>query len=253
MKKTIELLHLAAQYLSATGISFVDKQADDSHTNLDWDTENRRFLTHTFGDDFQVSFILETLTLEWLHKNRTINSIKVHGNTHEKIIDWFSECAVVSLPGQSYSYNFHYDLPYPPIVSNYLFFWESSDDIKSFADNLTIAKFGMSQFLSENKIEADIRLWPHHFDLGIYAPVNDNNSIFVGAGLAMPDELKNELYYYGAGWKDGIAIDHKKFKALEIGQWQENWHGAILLAEKTIKTDVFKFLNQILKQILDEK
>jgi len=26
-----------------------------------------------------------------------------------------------------------------------------------------------------------------------------------------------------------------------------------LLAEKTIKTDVFKFLNQILKQILDEK
>ena len=49
MKQTIQNLHLAAQYLAAGGISFIEKKSDDSHTNLAWNKTENRMTTHVFG------------------------------------------------------------------------------------------------------------------------------------------------------------------------------------------------------------
>ena len=44
-------LHQACQLLAITGISFVEKQADDSHTNMEWKSELQSFVSSPFGID----------------------------------------------------------------------------------------------------------------------------------------------------------------------------------------------------------
>ena len=42
-------MHLAAQYLAAAGISFLEKKDDDSHTNLGFSIKDQCLYTHTLS------------------------------------------------------------------------------------------------------------------------------------------------------------------------------------------------------------
>lgn len=48
------MMHLAAQYLAAAGISFVEKKADYSHTNLGWSIDKQRLETHPLSEKGDV-------------------------------------------------------------------------------------------------------------------------------------------------------------------------------------------------------
>ena len=73
----------------------------------------------------------------------------------------------------------------------------------------------LNHFLQTN-VEA--RIWPHHFDTGIYAMPNED--IGLGFGLAMNDGLVGEPYFYLAAYKSEGAIDfiskRSNFRALQI-------------------------------------
>jgi hypothetical protein len=84
-------------------------------------------------------------------------------------------------------------------------------------------------FLLEYKLESPIRVWPHHFDLGIYASIK--NGLDFGAGLAIADTLVDGLYFYACGWKEGKSIPTKGFDSLSKGEWRSDWDGATLKSE----------------------
>lgn len=74
----------------------------------------------------------------------------------------------------------------------------------------------------------ETRIWPHHFDTGIYVPATKR--IGIGFGLAMEDEMAGQPYFYLAGYPSQGAIDYSELPRLPRGRWEieKQWKGAIL-------------------------
>jgi hypothetical protein len=249
MKKTIEQLHLAAQYLAAAGISFVKKEDDDSHTNLGWNSDKSRMETHVFGTNKnQLAFNLNSTSLEWLESGQILESFDLSKNKHLEIVAWISSQSVKSGLAQSYAYQFHYDLPYKAIADLDTFTF-NKEDLKEVTQTFSIAQQAFDEFLSSNNLDSPIRIWPHHFDLGIYTALN--STFFMGAGLAIPDSLVDDLYYYASGYNHGTAVLTKGFSGLSKGNWRSDWDGATLAASQTDKNTAINFLNEVRIGFLD--
>ena len=76
--------------------------------------------------------------------------------------------------------------------------------------------------------ESEIRIWPHHFDTGIYTMVSDN--LGLGFGLAMKDALLGEAYFYISGYGAESPLEYQNLPNLSAGRWEsgEQWKGAVL-------------------------
>lgn len=249
MKHTIEQIHLASQYLAAAGISFLPKQDDDSHTNFGWDVNNSRLSTHSFGsDNSQIGLNFKTGELEWLKGNAITSKISLNGSTHSEVLTWINDASVQSGLGKGYDYNFHYELPYPALQDNDSFKIDLNDSAE-YAKQLSTANTAMETFLAENKLSSPIRVWPHHFDLGIYAELSEG--LFTAAGLAVPDTMVDELYFYASAYKKNEEVPTDSFSGLKLGEWRKDWQGATLPSAKIGAEDALTFLNETKVQFMN--
>ena len=81
-------LHQASQMLAATGISFVDKKADDSHTSMEWIDDLNAFESPSFGshNQLRLAINLEELKLILLDEDHDFSELYLHGRTETQII-----------------------------------------------------------------------------------------------------------------------------------------------------------------------
>jgi hypothetical protein len=242
MKETIQNLHQAAQYLAAAGISFLDKKPDDSHTNLAWNSQENRMETHVFGNLDALALNLKNITLEWLKNGSAISKIDLQSKSHSEIVQWISQQAETNNIAKPYSYSFHYELPYNALTDDYISSF-SSENLESISNELNKAQQAFEQFLDSQKLESPIRIWPHHFDLGIYSKLEADNT-FMGAGLAIPDSLVNDFYFYASAYKNGQAIETKNFGKMTNGEWRSDWNGATLASSNIEVNNALVFLNE---------
>ena len=244
MKQTLEQIHLASQYLAAAGISFLPQMDDDSHINLGWDEENNRLTTHPFGKaEFQIGLNIKSGELEWLKNGRVVSKINVLTSTHKDLLNWINREVLIHEIGKDYQYQFNYDLPYAPIGNGDSFHFDQEERL-AYIRLLTTAQRAFKGFLVDNDLASPIRLWPHHFDLGIYAQLNAEMGLYLSAGLAISDSLVEDVYYYASGWKEGKVIPTSAFKGLDQGDWRSDWAGATLLAGKVNEAEAKHFLKQ---------
>ncbi|WP_424001155.1 hypothetical protein [Maribacter sp. IgM3_T14_3] len=234
------MMHLAAQYLAAAGISFVEKKADDSHTNLGWSIDKQCLETHPFsttGDVLALNYT--TFSLEWISPKNNA-SFALDGKTHQQVLEWLTNSADTFL-GKKYIYDFHYELPYS-IDDSFTFILDAYK-LKELADLRTLTQSGLERTLEVNGLSSDIRIWPHHFDSGAYVIISDDLSI--GFGLAVPDTMINEHYFYISGYKGHSGLDTSKFDALSLGEWKNNgFKGAVLPATKINEEKVVQFFTK---------
>ena len=104
-------LHLASQYLAAANMSFLEKKADDSHTNVGFDADTLKMETYDLspsGDRLALNY--RRFSLEWISKSG-MTSLSLDGKTHNEILQWLQECSQKHLE-KEYAYEFHYELPY---------------------------------------------------------------------------------------------------------------------------------------------
>ena len=90
-----EVMHRAAQYLAAAGISFLKKRDDDSHTNLGWRSDLTSLLTYKLnkkGDKLALNY--NSFSLEWVNGETVSENLLLEGTTHSEVISWISETAV---------------------------------------------------------------------------------------------------------------------------------------------------------------
>jgi len=209
MKNTIKNLHQAAQYLAAAGISFLDKKSDDSHTNVGWNKAKNRMETHAFGNQDQLGINLNTAKIEWLKNGFTISELTLNNTSHADVLSWIETQTKKQKIANTYRYDFHYELPYNSIKNEDTYTLDLNE-LNYISKELTIAQDTFGQFLKTEQLESPIRIWPHHFDLGIYTQLSAENT-FMGAGLAIPDSLVDDLYFYASGYKNGEGIETKDF------------------------------------------
>ncbi|WP_405369329.1 hypothetical protein [Nonlabens sp. Asnod2-A12] len=241
-------MHLAAQYLAAAGISFLEKKADDSHTNLGFDIERGSLETHLLSDHGDQLFLnYVDFSLEWKSKSSSI-VYNLDGSTHEDVLKWITETARKAL-NKTYSYNLHYDLPYK-IDSSFTFKLEDPKELVDLKNLRTQIQLSLEQINADFNLNTSIRVWPHHFDSGIYTKFPDSD-ISIGFGLAIPDTVSPVHYFYISGYNNNGQMETANYADLSRGKWsKEGFKGAILPAAGETASQATTFFKEAIQVFL---
>lgn len=235
-------LHMAAQYLAAAGISFLNKESDDSHTNLGFNTDSGTLSTHALSNDGdRLSLNYKKFMLDWNSNKGTI-SFRLDGATHKEILKWVSEVSHAFLNSE-YQYKFHYELPYS-VTDDYMFKLIDMGEMQNLMHLRILVQFALERIQHDNSFSSPIRVWPHHFDTGIFESL-PSSDVQLGMGLAIPDSICNEHYLYISGYRNNKPIETGRFKELNLGDWRnDEFKGAILPAHNLIESEAVQFFQE---------
>lgn len=254
--KTDQHIHQLCQTLAKFGRSFAEKKEDDSHTNLRFDVIGKQIWgrwTNIQNEQLILALKLESKTFHLQDKQyqevasfETIG--KAQSEVEEDIAQYLTE--MFKLNGTDFIKPLHFEIPDYPFKNETIQKWDT-DALNECLHYRALANQACGLLLDHLNVEAEIRIWPHHFDTGIYTEVNKN--IGIGFGLAMSDSMMDEAYFYFSVYGlNGHNIDYSTVKSLSSGKWitGENWNGAVLpLSEVKIDT-IQTFLNETTAWVL---
>ena len=247
---TIEHLHRGAQYLSAAGSSFLEIRSDDSQASLDWNANHKRLESRSLNDDaLRLAWDYPTSSLQWLKSGSTVSNFVVIGRTHAEVCEWLTTSSQESVPGRTYQKRPRYELPFNANDDHYRYVSPDADEVNAIIELMSESREVQAQFLDDAGLNTEVRVWPHHFDMGFYVEIGEG--LFMGAGLAIPDSLEGDWYYYVSGWRDGNPVIASELPALITGAWHKHWNGATLKATGVIPETVLAFLQEARSVLLN--
>ena len=186
--------------------------------------------------------------------------IPFRDRTISEIEDGLAEhLPTIGLKGNAFKQDLHYDIP------DYGF---SDHPFKSLNDKAVedwmcyrqLANEACFSILGHLQVPGEVRIWPHHFDTGIY--VQPNDQLGVGFGLAMQDSLVEVPYFYLSAYGLGnVVIDYSTFSTLQHGEWKvtEHFKGAIFRLDEMEKIEpakrhpcIFIFINETMQWYLKQ-
>ncbi|WP_136466418.1 hypothetical protein [Flagellimonas onchidii] len=244
---TLAQVHLASQYLATAGKSFLEPKSDDSHTNVGFFTEDNTLRTWHFGETgAYLAFQYDDFSLKWVSKEKS-ETFTLKGKSHTEIVEWISKMASESQLVKPYSYDLHYDLPYT-IDKDFKFGLPETDELQGLVHLRTISQNALKAFLQKENLESDIRIWPHHFDTGAFIVLNNGSGKSIGMGLAIPDAMVNEHYFYISGYHGHDGIDTSSFENLTQGEWKnDGFKGGVLRASNISESTAIQFFQEAFK------
>jgi hypothetical protein len=220
-------LHYAAQFLAATGQSFLTHQTDDGHTNLAW-LQELGLQGRPFQLDQEYRLILnyERFQLE-LHNSSGLAELiinldqKKQSDVFEELKNNFSKRANqeegVFQPIQ------HYEIPDHSIKEGVPFQKPSLDallSLRSFRDNAKSILTAVKQRFSD---ASEMRIWPHHFDNGSICVLEKNASgamtKTVGWGFSIPNDTDSDHHFYVNHWAKNKVLDDPMLPDLPEGAY----------------------------------
>lgn len=227
-------IHQLSQTLAKFGRSFAQVKKDDSHTSIGfdyigaqlwsrWATINSRSLALSLNVEMQQFLVKDS-------NYQTIVSFDLIRNTQSEteqiIAAYLAEHYNASKP--DFLNPLHFEIPEYQFKNEVIKQWEK-ESIRQWLDARNQANQACSFLANHLNKEAKIRIWPHHFDTGIYA--EPNKKIGIGFGLAMADNMLSEPYYYFSAYGlNGAKPNYSKTPKLSAGEWitGEHWNGAVL-------------------------
>jgi len=241
------MMHLAAQYLAAAAIGFLPEKKDDSHTNLGFDVLTGSLRTHPLSEDGdQLALNYHSFALEWISPTGT-SVLSLDGTNHAKVLDWLNEISNEAL-GKPYHYYFHYELPYT-LDNAYIFSLKDPAELQELLRLRTLAQTVLTATLKKHQLTSAIRIWPHHFDTGAYAQINQGSKTALGLGLAIPDTLCTAHYFYISGYNEQGAINTTDFPKPSIGTWKnEGFKGGMLATTNLKEEQALSFFDETIAQ-----
>ncbi len=230
--KTDQQLHWLSQVLAKTGRAFVPEKEDDSHTNLYFDPVAGRLCGRWIVQEKQKSMLtlnLASMQFEWLDRYFEVkHSTSVVDKSLEEIE---KEVAIfpssLGMPSEKMFEALHFEIPrygFNSIAQKDL----SDEGLRQWKFFRYLANLASLDFMGFVQAESEIRIWPHHFDTGVYTQLTPGFGL--GFGLAMEDSIAGQPYFYLAGYASDQQIQYTNLPALKTGKWitGENWNGAIL-------------------------
>jgi hypothetical protein len=200
-------LHWAAQLPGAAADSLLEPAADDSHSNLGWDSEHSRLVGRSGVQLGLVPFEIGSPGGEWL---------SLEGRRLEDVRRWLEEKI-----GQPLSFR-DYDMPAHGVREGKPFA-ASADDLAELANWFRLGQQVMQSY-------GECLVWPHHLDLGWLLEI-DGPQASIGGGLSPGDNHFDQPYFYVNPY--GARIP-ETLPDLEIGQWAGNWAGAVCTGQQLV-------------------
>ncbi|HVT37707.1 MAG TPA: DUF5996 family protein [Gemmatimonadaceae bacterium] len=221
-------LHQAAQVANAPAISYLAPAPDDSHTNFGWSPDLLAFVSGrvVFAQPRRFAWRPADFTMLALDDaGPAIASFGLQGHTLEEAHAWVrAQCEEAGADSMRYTPRKHYEIPRHPVAQGAKFTGNPGagrahsqlwDNASRFLDAVAASNAGASS----------VRLWPHHFDVGLIIPIDARRSI--GAGYTPGDHHYDEPYWYVNPYPRPTGAAHP---ALDGGaHWHErDFFGAVL-------------------------
>lgn len=225
-------LHQLSQILAKANRSFIPALEDDSHTNLAFDSLGKRILGRWIQSEsgkIMLTYQLTSQNFEWIDENYqvllTINSINKTISEIESEISY--KLSEIHLDDTTFLQPMHYEIPEYSFKGEKIGLF-SEGQLNAWMHYRLIANEASHALLGHLALDAEIRIWPHHFDTGLYTNVNSN--LGIGFGLAMEDQMAGAPYFYMAGYGLQSPISYDQLDHLSFGRWEisPHWNGAIL-------------------------
>ena len=245
MKNT---MHKVAQYLTTVAISFIQKKEDDSHTNLGW--VNHTLETHEFPNGDKLGLNYENFSLEWTTYNGNKQYLLLNQTTHKEIKDWISETSTNNGIEKPYKYKLHFELPYDKITDATFFDVTNQEELNLLIKQRDLAQQVLDSILKSNAFDSSVRIWPHHFDSAAIMTINSKLS--VGLGMAIPDELINDFYFYVSGYNGHDSINLQSANDIKHGAYYNNgWKGFALPVNDIDKGTAISFCQEAISKYVE--
>jgi len=233
--KTDQQLHLLSQVIAKLNRTYVSAKADDSHTNLFYDTVSDRITgrwIRTETMSILPSLNLKNQTFQFLDVSfQVLASVKTVGRKLgdiEKKIE--ALLPKLGLNPEGFADKLHFE------ITKYVFADQPTEalnpeGLELWKEYRALANQACFTFLGHAQAHEEVRIWPHHFDTGIYFKAK--NDLGVGFGLAMEDGMAGAPYFYVSDYPEGRNIAYQN---LPTGKWRwklgDYWKGAILTLDE---------------------
>lgn len=248
--KVDQQLHLLCQVIGKANRTYVPDEPDESHTNLYFDPSENKMLGRWI--ESALGNVLFSLDLNTLHfevqdasRNRilTVSSI---GKTMEEIeMEFETQLPIAGLDPTGFRAPMPHTIPEYPFSKNPV---EAIDEkgYEHWKYYRNLANETCYSFLGYAQAYSEVRIWPEHFDTGIY--FEHSRKIGIGFGLAMKDSMAGEPYFYMAGYPINIPLSFKDLPRSPMWKWElgEQWKGVILplsLLDKASDSQTAKILS----------
>ncbi len=246
----IETLHRAAQYLSAAANSYLPVSDDDSHANLEWSNEFLALTTRPLNGagNLALSLNYPDFKLEWVEPGeRIISDLELNGKTHGEVLSWLEESSSRAGLHGKFEFSFNYELRYD-YGAEYTFSQPHPEEFVVFANNRSNAQKALEELFEDMEEVSEIRVWPDHFDTaGIITVEKKGDEILsrIGVGLAIPDGMVKDMYYYATAYPHGKEIDYSDLPGLRNGMWiTDEWKGMVLPASNVSEEKALIFFKE---------
>ncbi len=253
--KTDQLLHFLSQYIAKMNRQFLSKKDDDSHTNLYFDPLQGAIISHWLETDVGA-IVFRLNLLDWsfdfvdsdfkLLDRIDLQTTKL--SELEQFIIYGLE--KLRLNAKGYSQKMHYQIPNYDHNDDYLktvhpFNLEEWMTFRSLANNACYEVLGSLQRTRE------VRIWPHHFDTGIYFRLKNN--VNISFGLAMQDKHCPDPYFYASAFNgagESIKVNPPQSSVL-IGKWiSSSDFNAVILSLKELNNSHEDLLKGFIRSFL---
>ncbi len=138
-------------------------------------------------------------------------------------------------------------MPYV-VNDNFQFRLGDAAKMKELLQLRILAQKTLEEVLKRNALNSEIRVWPHHFDTGAFSPLEKGSEISIGLGMATPDSVCSEHYFYISGYKGHDTLDVSKFSKLSIGEWKnDGFKGGILPVSSVEVSEAVQFFQEAIQ------
>ncbi len=239
--QTDQRIHYLAQILAKAGRTYVEKKDDDSHNNLGFVPAKNWLETHWIkSPKGKIKLVLRITDFCMLWLDETEEAFQVVSTVLKTQLEVENQLkkgikeAGLNLDG--FSDPMHFEIPEYTFL-NQPFQMINRHNLDEWTQWRTLANEACEKVMHILDAEVPIRIWPHHFDTGIYVQVSEK--LGIGFGLAMEDDMAGAPYFYMSGYPDQGSLDYSNVTELESGRWEvtNGFKGAILPLTEIEKTN----------------
>lgn len=246
--------HHAAQFIALVGHYLIPQQSDDSNTNMKYLSDGNMLVGHPLPNGLSLALHLEDLRISILDKESNPKKvIALQGKTQQEVFDELKHnLADLAVDVSGFKNKLHYIIPGHPLDKGAVFSATNEFNFIENANyryNASIVLNKIAQLFEQNDA---IRIWPHHFDTGAFFVVSKNEkgeaTKTIGIGLAFPDSMVNEPYYYLSFWFEKPLECVENLQPVNAGKWMiPNWNGAILKYSEILKAGTASKQHEMVK------
>lgn len=259
LNDALQQQHHAAQFIAIVGRHLIPQQPDDSNSNMEFIFGKDVLRGNALANGIRVALQLSEMKISILDKKNNVkNVIALEGKTKQKVFDELTQnLADFGIDVTDFKNELHYEIPSHQLDKDAVFSIKNENDFIETTNYRHNAKIIINEIAQQFEQEEPIRIWPHHFDTGAFFAIGKNEkgetTQTIGIGLAIPDSMIDEPYYYLSFWSDNPIKGIEKLDALDAGKWMmPNWNGAVLKQSKIIKQNSVKGQHLLVKSFFTQ-